>query len=136
MLVPLPVIMTTYHELTPPPTLADYKASTLSFSPNAVAPAAVPSQNGTAPTSTHTLQARGRTSDYTINMIITKHSTANTVAKPSCLAKLLKYHLDASSERGRFSCRPIDNKGKWHATMHLMINHGSNNKGTYGKCCD
>lgn len=112
-----------------------YKATSLAFSPNAATeePSATLIQNDTG---TRTLQPRARTSDYTINMIISKHSKANTKAKPSCLAKMLKYHLDASSEKGRFSCRPIDNKGSWHATMHLMINHGKNNKGTYGKCCD
>lgn len=125
-----------YHWLAPPSMLPDYKATLLSFSPKDMAPAEALSQNETAPAGTGTLRVRGRTRDYTINMIITKNSSANTQAKPSCLAKMLKYHLDASSKRGRFSCRLIDNKGKWHATMHLMINHGSNNKGSYGKCCD
>jgi hypothetical protein len=55
------------------------------------------------------LQARGENgiTDYTINMIVTRHGSARTVAKTACIAKLLKFHIDASSERGRFSCRRI-----------------------------
>lgn len=100
----------------------DYKASSLTFSLG-------PMQSN----STNALQARGRTSDYTINIIISKHTKANTIASTKCTSQLLKYHLDASSEKGRFSCRPLDNEGSWRATMHLMINKGKNNRGTYGK---
>ncbi|CBF81857.1 predicted protein [Aspergillus nidulans FGSC A4] len=90
-----------------------------------------PSRNNTLE-----LEARAPTHDYTIVMSVIKRSTANTIAKPSCIAKLLKFHIDRSSETNRFACRPIDNKGKWHATMHLMINRGKRNRGTARTCCD
>ncbi|EAU31863.1 conserved hypothetical protein [Aspergillus terreus NIH2624] len=86
-------------------------------------------QNGTS-----VLRKRA-TTDYTIVMSIVRRTSATTKAKPSCLAKLLRYHIDRSSEKNRFACRPIDNRGSWHATMHLMINHGKNNQGKYGYCC-
>ncbi|KAL5366338.1 hypothetical protein BJX96DRAFT_169844 [Aspergillus floccosus] len=86
-------------------------------------------QNGTS-----VLRKRA-TYDYTIVMSIVKRSVANTIAKPGCLAKLLRFHIDKSSERNRFACRPIDNRGSWHAKMHLMINRGKNNQGEYGFCC-
>ncbi|KAM0715599.1 hypothetical protein Q7P37_009097 [Cladosporium fusiforme] len=79
--------------------------------------------------------ARRSTSDYTLHIEIKKHSKANTVAEVGCLAAMLKNHVDASSESQRFSCRPIDNRGSWHANMHTMINHGRNNFGYYGDCC-
>ncbi|KAE8143461.1 hypothetical protein BDV38DRAFT_277481 [Aspergillus pseudotamarii] len=82
------------------------------------------------------LAARRPTHDYTIVMSVVKRSQANTIARPSCIAQLLKYHIDKSSEKNRFACRPIDNKGSWRATMHLMINHGKRNLGTYGTCCN
>lgn len=87
-------------------TPADYKSTQTSFS------ARNANSTGSA------IEARDRTDDYTIVMIVSKHSTANTIASSGCIANLLKFHLDASSERGRFSCRPIVSKKKDSATKY------------------
>ncbi|KAK1595402.1 uncharacterized protein LY79DRAFT_702134 [Colletotrichum navitas] len=76
-----------------------------------------------------------QTDSCTINLHIVRRTTATTTANPGCLANMLKFHIDRSSETNRFACRPIDNKGSWHATFWLMINKGYRNTGTYGWCC-
>ncbi|KAL2816938.1 hypothetical protein BJX63DRAFT_441303 [Aspergillus granulosus] len=89
---------------------------------NAAFSAAVP--EGKVP-GNETLEARGPkpTRDYTIMMSLVRRSSANTIAKPSCIAR-------------RFACCSIDNRGSWRATMHLMINCGQKNMGTFGTCCN
>ncbi|KAM7182952.1 hypothetical protein V8F20_012788 [Naviculisporaceae sp. PSN 640] len=81
------------------------------------------------------LEERALTVEYTINMHLVRRTPATTIASTTCIASLLKYHINRSSETQRFACRPIDNQGSWRATMWLMINKGRGNTGTYGYCC-
>ncbi|KAK1766099.1 hypothetical protein QBC33DRAFT_589020 [Phialemonium atrogriseum] len=61
--------------------------------------------------------------------------TRSTCLSGNCIGSVLEYHIHKSAETERFACRPMNNKGSWHATMWLMINHGQGNLGTYGYCC-
>lgn len=106
--------------------ITDYKGTKSSFSSGGLI---APSPKG------RLLGRAEPTTDYTINMSVVRRSTATTIASGNCIGSVLEYHIHKSAETERFACRPINNKGSWHATMWLMINHGQGNLGTYGYCC-
>ncbi|KAF6803718.1 hypothetical protein CMUS01_15017 [Colletotrichum musicola] len=118
-----------------------YKATRSFFTAPNIDTTLEPSSDVSNLTAEEALEKR-QTNSYTINMHIVRRSTATTTARPGCIANMLKFHIanmlkfhiDKSSERNRFACRPIDNKGA-HATFWLMINKGYRNTGTYGWCC-
>lgn len=79
---------------------------------------------------------QGPTSKYSIVIQATALSNASTIATEDCVTSMIKWHVDEASTSNRFKCVPLDNRGSWRFALHVNINHGPHNDGTYGKCCD
>ncbi|KAI1880134.1 hypothetical protein JX265_001755 [Neoarthrinium moseri] len=63
-------------------------------------------------------------------------TSASTIARQSCVTSMIKWHVNRATERNRFKCVPVYNRGSWKVALHVNINHGRNNNGEYGECCD
>jgi hypothetical protein len=77
-----------------------------------------------------------QTSDYSIVIQATALHPQNTIASESCVSSVVKWHINRATEQNQFKCVPLDNRGSWLMALHVNVNHGRNNNGEYGECCD
>ncbi|KAK7977200.1 hypothetical protein PG996_003273 [Apiospora saccharicola] len=77
-----------------------------------------------------------QTRSYTIVIQATALTSASTLASESCIASVVKYHINRATEQDRFRCVPVDNRGSWKMALHVNVNKGRGNGGEYRTCCD
>lgn len=77
-----------------------------------------------------------QTYDYSIVIQATALTSATTIASAGCISDMVRHHIKYASEQNRFKCVPIDNRGSWRVALHVNINHGLDNHGEKGECCD
>ncbi|KAK8087316.1 hypothetical protein PG994_002290 [Apiospora phragmitis] len=82
-----------------------------------------------------TVRAR-QTRNYTISLQATALSLATTSASESCVAEVVKNHINRASEHDRFRCAPVDNRGSWLIALHVNIDWGRGNDQEHSQCCD
>jgi hypothetical protein len=78
---------------------------------------------------------RRNSEDYNILLTYPQISRAFTVAPPSCIASVLKVHVDRGSQTHRHSCQPIHNSGSWHGMVGVHINDGGYSTYAPNRCC-
>ncbi|KAK7921469.1 hypothetical protein PG985_009491 [Apiospora marii] len=90
-----------------------------------------------APSSAVRGSVQGRqTRSYTIVLHATALSSASTLASETCIAKVVKWHINRATQQDRFRCAPVDNRGSWRFALHVNVNKGRGNGGEYRQCCD